>query len=261
MFNHVRTLLLNRAAVEPTTHLAAELVPAEFQPIVLPATLRNVRAILFGGTPDLDMLNFRLAQYLPVLHNTELQQYVFALDSRITYSAADNSSLLSPSLFVPAVEATAGSLALTGSPSSPDIAGQMRYAFDIAVGESSVSIRQFVPGSVQRELPLTFGDDGLSLSFSLPSTGYTFTLSRANIANDYVVTGRLRPQWGLGQVVAMLRRVAESTMQELFGTAPVEPWQTFGNLWYDHPETVYQLGGLLLAVAYRTEKVRTGNGS
>jgi hypothetical protein len=47
---------------------------------------------------------------------------------------------------------------------------------------------------------------------------------------------------------------------ELFGLSRSEPWNTFRELWRRHQETPYQLGGALLALIYRTEEVRRGQG-
>jgi hypothetical protein len=54
----------------------------------------------------------------------------------------------------------------------------------------------------------------------------------------------------------VLELLGEPVFLELFGAAPVEPYATFKNLWFDHPSAAHRLGGLLLALIYRTDAVR-----
>ena len=329
MYNHLRTLLLNRAAVEPATHPASELVPAAFQSIALPAYLKGIRALLFGSNPDVDMLNYRLAQYMPLLHCTELEEYVLAMDSRITYPTSQAGDLVPAAQFSPMIDtatidvsadiagnllaeggyvltteaedefyhelsdiasqgryvlllaenslvldvenglqlrlempASQDPLVLGGSPALPDMGGKMRYIFDVEIGYGEVLLRQFAPVPARQwVIPLVY-TDGLSQPMNFPGTGYIFAVSQTNGANYFAFEGYLRPQWSLGQIAALLQGSSEDSMLQLFGgQSPPEPWATFRNLWYSHPETAYQLGGLLLALAYRTEEVRVGHGT
>jgi hypothetical protein len=85
MINHARTLLLNipGTAYMPGV-LGEEYIPA-YTPVKLPAYLQSARKILFGSTPDKVFLNFRAYELLSLIHNTELAEFVYALDPRVTY--------------------------------------------------------------------------------------------------------------------------------------------------------------------------------
>lgn len=86
MINHARTLLLNRARRH--THYSDdgyEYVPPEFKPVELPPTLAMVRQILFGSAPDNYFLNYRCRELLSYIHTTDLAEYIYKFDKRVTY--------------------------------------------------------------------------------------------------------------------------------------------------------------------------------
>lgn len=70
-----------------------------------------------------------------------------------------------------------------------------------------------------------------------------------------------RPNSDLGTVLTMTRSLSEQTIIDLFGprghNSP-EPYGTFYRLWKKHHELPYSLGGLTLALIYRTEELRNG---
>lgn len=84
------------------------------------------------------------------------------------------------------------------------------------------------------------------------------------ICADYYVEGYARPERDLGTITTSLRESGVPYTINLFGlgtpVAATEPFKTFRNLWNNHPELAYQLGGLLLAIIYRTEEQRLSNG-
>lgn len=53
-----------------------------------------------------------------------------------------------------------------------------------------------------------------------------------------------------------LEILGEPLFLELFGLSSDEPFNTFRNLWFDHPQAIYRLAGLTLALIYRTEVIR-----
>jgi hypothetical protein len=86
MINHARTLLLNMPAKKARRDTASyEYVPAAFRPITLTSGLATIRATLFGSAPDNYFLNFRGRELLRYIHETDLSQYIYALDPRVTY--------------------------------------------------------------------------------------------------------------------------------------------------------------------------------
>jgi hypothetical protein len=85
MINHARTLLLN---VDSRTYLpdvlGEEYIPA-YRAIPVPTYLTTARKLLFGAAPDRVFLNFRAQELLSFIHRTELAEFVYALDPRVTY--------------------------------------------------------------------------------------------------------------------------------------------------------------------------------
>lgn len=85
MINHARTLLLN---VDSRTYmpdvLGEEYIPA-YQAAALPTYLNTARNLLLGSAPDRVFLNFRVQELLSFIHRTELAEFVYALDPRVTY--------------------------------------------------------------------------------------------------------------------------------------------------------------------------------
>jgi hypothetical protein len=86
MINHARTLLLNKNRDRMHySDYGYEYVPAAFRPVTLPSTLSTLRQLLFGTNPDNYFLNFRVNELLSYIHATELAEYVYRLDPRVTY--------------------------------------------------------------------------------------------------------------------------------------------------------------------------------
>lgn len=69
-----------------------------------------------------------------------------------------------------------------------------------------------------------------------------------------------RPALGLESIMQASQGMGEDTILRLFGstspTAGIEPYGTFYRLWRKHHELPYALGGLILALIYRTEEAR-----
>jgi hypothetical protein len=86
MINHARTLLLNHP--RSRTHYSDygyEYIPPAFKPVGLTPALTIIRRLLFGSSPDNYFLNFRVNELMSYLHATELAEYVYRLDNRVTY--------------------------------------------------------------------------------------------------------------------------------------------------------------------------------
>ena len=121
MINHARTLLLNTA--KRRTHysdIGYEYVPSNFKPIELPPTLNLVRQILFGASPDNYFLNYRCRELLSYIHSTELAEYIYALDPRVTYW---------PEINKPFFEPTSSRVSITqthGAPGRFTVTGNLR---------------------------------------------------------------------------------------------------------------------------------------
>ena len=89
--------------------------------------------------------------------------------------------------------------------------------------------------------------DGNRMSLEAVPTGLN--------ACRWVVRAQVNPKPIIGSI-SRLELLGEPAFLSLFGVAPKEPYETFKNLWFDHPLPVYRMGGLVLALIYRTNEVR-----
>ena len=87
MINQGRTLLLNRDGFNRPlpTYFLEEYVDPLFKALSIPAELQSVYEVLVGTLADNAYANFRMRQYMLILHSTEFAEYVTALDPRVTY--------------------------------------------------------------------------------------------------------------------------------------------------------------------------------
>lgn len=235
-------------------------MPAGFLEVELPNELDTIRARLFGADPDRAMLNYRVWQYMRLLHSTpELEGFVLDLDPRITYLQTFKTDLFEPDTFKPVVTQIAGiaaELFIAGSGASPDASGRMYHQYRVDVlSASTVGIEQQT-----KPLDFTIHDtvytDGLSNRVTLGGSGYDIMLSTDEPSAEYRVSVFNRPSWELGDIAVAVESVGEPVLLELFGVAPTEPFLTFKNLWTSHRELPFKLGGLLLALIYRTNLIR-----
>jgi hypothetical protein len=86
MINHGRSLLLNidGADYQPQ-YLGDEYIEPTFVRLRLPSYIQTARRIMFGSRPERVFLNYRVRELLHTIHETELAEYLYALDSRVTY--------------------------------------------------------------------------------------------------------------------------------------------------------------------------------
>jgi len=256
MFNHARTLLVNLSGTSGyfPDYPGDELIPADYAQIELPTYLDIFRMRLFGASPDRAMLNYRTAQLLQLIAATELQYYVSALDPRLTYDVSRD--LIHENLFQPRIKRTQGTgqLTLLGSTISPDASGQSMYQFQVEIADGDVTVQRLSFPATTTTEPVVL-TNSLSQIIALPYSGYSFRVNTVNPAR-WAIRGFLRPTFSLGEIAQGLRSIGEPYLLQLFGVADVEPFVTFRNCWNKHPEFAYQLGGLVLALIYRTEELR-----
>lgn len=298
MINHGRTLLMNSSGTElvPDWVLGEQLIDPTFVALALPQYLLDIRHRLFGAAPDRQFMNYRLAQYMNVLHATELLDYLTALDPRMTDMNAAYPELFLNTAFAPlsqsfstsaqqghsgiepqqtpqpvawplfgplpytpevqSLENTSMDATIIGEASSPDASGQSWYNFLVSLIGSSLTLTSIAPQSKNQLLTVSF-TDGLSETVPLGDSGYSLLVPQI-AAGAWQVSFRLRPTWDLGQILAACRTAGDPVLSSLFGLKRVEPYRTFHNLFQKHPELAYALGGLLLAAIYRSEEVRLG---
>lgn len=260
MYNHARTLLVNLPGASgfASDVPADELIPQDFNPTNLPRYLLQFRQDMFGTDPDRGMLNYRAQQLLSLISSTELQQYVTDLDPRITYADADPSLMLAET-FEPVVSpfTVVGSSNLTvlGSQISPDVTGQTRYHYVVKTdaGNLLISTQHSTAQDTVTPLVLT---SGLSQAVPLPLSGYSVRVNTTADGNVWSVKGTRRPTRSLLEVLESMRNKQAESYLKLFGSQPKGPYKTFYNCWNSHPEMAYQLGGIVMAMIYRTQELR-----
>jgi hypothetical protein len=259
MVNHARTLLLNLAPA-PTGYSSApgeEFIEPDFRPLQLPGYLQHIRNVLFGSDPDRLMLNYRGRQLLGLLHTTELVEFVLELDSRITYDTLPRDAFYA-SQFLPRVtrlRGTTAELPLSGRVGPPDRAGRLEHAWRVETASSSqVAVRRLT-APLSLDLVSYTLTSGLSELLDLPGSGLQFRVP-AGVGNAWRITACARPEQNLAELVTSLTAVA-GPLETVFGVGTAagrsEPFVTFRNLWRDHPEALYRLGGALLGYIYRAD--------
>ena len=258
MLNHARTLLMNVDGGGFGGYLGDQYIPPAYQALSLPFALVLLRRCLFGVNPDRVMLNYRAQQLLALLRCTQLQQFVEALDPRITYDV-DDASFFSPANFAPLAAPSAGTL-IAGSLASPDLSGGCAASWMLTLSGSTLQVQRLTPPVGETFATVTFSN-GLSNTVPLDDSGLSFTFRQGSAA-QWRIDALARPAQGLGSIEATLRQIGNANIYALFGAgtprAQQEPWRTFYNLWLQHPELPYSLGGLVLALIYYTELVRRG---
>lgn len=260
MINHARTLLMNVLADSTAllTLPGEEIIPPEFRPRGRAHTAA-AREVLFGTNPDRYLLNYRCRQYLSLLHATELDHYLTALDARVTYDFADQ-PFYDEDLFRPIavqIAGTATDLYLQGAAGPPDGSGRMRRVWQLSV-VSGETARVRLETPLSQEIVAYTVSNQLSSPVGLPGS-QLIARFRPQVGAAWRIEVLSRPQRDLSQIEAATHDLPAEVLELLFrdplDTADVEPWQTFRALWEAHPVMAYRLGGFLLALIYQLDRI------
>lgn len=261
MVNHVRTLLLNRngSDVADLRVAGAELVPSDYRAVTLPSWLQGVRAALFGTAPDLLMMNYRLQQFLAVLHATELHEHVLAYDPRISYRPRRRADFFTDAFYYRALPGSGApsSLYLQGTPRADDAAGRMEWSWQVRLDVGEAQVWRLQPSAqLNPDVTALTYTDYLSQPVALPGSGLYF--QAASQQANWTIEARGRPRRGLGDILRDLEALLDGNLGgPLFGAdLDQEPDATYRRLWQEDDRDLYRLGAVLLAVARRTERLR-----
>ena len=259
MINHVRTLLLNPATPGFSSHYVGdEYVPSDFAHMDIPTKFDRVRTILFGKSADRSMMNYRLVEIMTLLHTTELEEFVLDFDPRVTYWPFPKRGIFDEAFGTTLLpqHSTAGSYAHIQGHPRPTTTGQLYEEWDVTVGAglTVTVLRKSKPRSSETTTP-TF-TSSLSEDIPLIGSNISIRLQNPSVGDSYIVKSLRRPENDLASVAEQLRTgMGAETQAELFHRTS-EPFKTFSNLWFDHDQLAYKLGGLILALAHRLEEVR-----
>lgn len=257
MYNHARTLLVNLDGSEGlyADVPGEESIPVEYKALNLPTYLDTVRSRIFGARPDRAMLNYRTSQLLKIIATTDLQEYVAELDSRLTYPTSN----LIDFDFTPKItqfEGTGNSITLTGAPISPDVSGVSKFEFRVRVFNNNLEVDRLSWPRNEKVTALEITEN-LSQPVPLQFSGYSVRVVNTNDC-AWMVRGYLKPSNNLTDLLASFSSIGSPVLLQLFGPSKVEPYTTFYNCWKNHPDFSYRLGGIVLALIYRSEEIRRG---
>jgi len=255
MINHARNLLLNRDGSDeyPWDFPGEEYVPPTFVKRRLPSWLDRGMQTLFGSNPDRLFLNHRLRQIMPLLHTTELEDYILALDSRITYWPPVDDDLFDQ-VYGQQVDQIPGTWPvktyMTGEHLADDGVGRttIQWALEVVDGQY-VRVTRQTPPATSELVPYTI-TDGLSSLIPLTGTGLTFRFHEADSGTSWMIYSRAKPRNDISDVLRGMADIMGVGNIQNFLTSPNEPWLTFRNLWYDSDGFAYQYGGMLMALIY-----------
>lgn len=292
MINHARTLLLNIFAQSADKQLAAyEYIPVEYRPLVLPQSLTTLRRVIFGALPDQRFLNLRTRELIGYIHQTELAEYVYKLDNRVTYwpEPTTNSFQFPPGIVITQTRGTPRSVAIGGEFIANNGTGraQRQYTLGFAgVDEFPITLEEsnahYLLIETDDRLLNELSADFQTLSaeavndlrvkenqlvrdviptITLPETEVRVKLAElptdpATYDGRWYIKLTANPAPAITSLLPALELLGEPLFLELFGVTDEEPYTTFKNVWFDHPLPAYRLAGLVLALIYRTEQVR-----
>jgi len=260
VLNHIRTLLLNRDGTTDgiAADFAAEHVPRDYTAVSLPIELQRIRRELFGYAPDAVGLNYRLRQFAAILHSPDVEPYTLADDSRVTYWPADNVCFGLPRGLQ--VEQIIGETVvnLLGE-LPPSRSGRLLQSWQVSAEEDDLLDIQ------PEQLPLEGATVGVtweeSLSGALPLPGASplaFRLSGGVAASGTRFRLSLYNQYEL-QLADLPGRLSQvltgEVLRVLFGSGTGDD-ALFRSWWFESDQLTRRMGGLLLALARRTDDIR-----
>jgi len=259
MINHARTLLLNKkgSSRPGANFFLEEFVEPSFMPTVLPGYLTALHDALFGRDTDDGFINFRLRQYMLVLHNTEFVSYVTGLDPRITYANKPSPEVQRSSTNAVALNAEGEDIAIAfeGAATNRDARVVLRWVLEVPDGSSAKVT--FEPTNKFAVYSVTCGGQMSSLIPLYPYMKYSVRIINPTIpvSAKWELSVFQPPTAGLNDVMAALEKMDPAVLSQLF--AGSTPYSTFKDLWNKHNLLPYRLSGVLLAWVYRVEALRT----
>lgn len=78
------------------------------------------------------------------------------------------------------------------------------------------------------------------------------------VGTTWYVTATARPSADLGALIGELEQLDAPVLLELFGVDPQEPYLSWRNIWQADLPAAYRLGAVIMALATRTDELRSG---
>jgi hypothetical protein len=263
VINHLRTLLLNVDGNNAPGALypGEQYVPPAFRARALSPALTVIHRLLFGSNPDRALRNQRLQEYLTCVHTAGLEQFVRALDPRVTYWPFNN-SLLEKRLRGATAQRLAGAddqaLYFIGTRSATESANQIFFQWRLDVLTSTtvrLTIYSDVPGNSQTSIVDFTVSGNLSSPVRLPGTDLQVTFT-PGVGTAWLLEVLAPPRQPLVAVAADLEQALGDVLTAaLWPAGAPEPYHTFANLWNLHDQLPFRLAGLVLALGYRLHEL------
>lgn len=260
MINHARTLLLNIDGTAVGEAPGREYVPADYKAVTLPSYLQRMYNILFGSQPDLAWKNFRLRQFMQLLHATELEEFVYSLDPRVTYDLNDTKWFDEYRGFK--VKRLAGNPDVWVSfqnPFTEQVNSKLHFQWNVTIAggdpNHSATITRVLPTPAAQTIAFP---NNTATSSWLPligiDTNFRISNTPSPAGSRWEINAYGRPSNSLFDIWYTTKRLSEEDTIRLFGpysSNMPEPYKTFYALWTSHLELPYSLGAFILAVIYK----------
>jgi hypothetical protein len=246
MFNHLRALLFNRDGGPPAAGVPYdEFIPAEYKAVALPGFVADIRAVLFGRTPDRWMLAWRTHQLICAIRASDLARYEATFDTRKLY-LGDAPTTTPPTRFLEELSNFNTWPVVLGKPTSPDDSGRMRRTFDLSVASGIVTLHEPF-GTASGTFALSAGP------VPLADTGFSVTALADPDAGSVTITRR--PTRSFGDLLGICASLA---LERLFLSAAFSDAYAAFKKAFDEGSVADKMAAVALAVAWQTEEKRRG---
>ena len=258
MINHLRTLLLNQSgSLQPgLAYPGEELVAPTYTIKLLPFHLDVVHSLLFGSFHDRAYINWRLREFLPILHDSPMEEAVLDLDPRVTYLPFDNRLYERTGTVITPQPGITDQLYLIQTQSAFAFKSYYNWFIDVVDG-SHVSVQDLSdPINLSPPVIFPYGVvDGLSDSIQLPRSPYSFQFQPTS-GDAWTVSIVAPPKTSVMDVYKLVKgALTNEILNDIFGSPSVEPYLSFRNVWETSPFPSWQLGALILATGYRINEL------
>lgn len=260
MINAVRTLLHNTSGPADFSWPGEEYIPPEFRERQPTPSLGRIRRVLFGSTPDRFMKNYRLSQFLPILHASCLEPWIYRLDPRISYDFGERSArklkylgYIGPRPWVwsvlPAHAAEHVLISLQEGEPDCDATGLCWWEWAFYRPSASQLDMLVLRGSgLPRSWSLQAQADGFSQWLAL---GPPLSVRcRMDFTEPWQLIAVQRPSQSPAQLLRTLEERHAEDMDQLWDNS--EPLCSCRELCRASPDFAERLAAILLAVAYRS---------
>jgi hypothetical protein len=266
MINAARTYLINTSASNRYAlgHFGEEYIP-KYSPIVDDDSMRVVRAVLFGITPDPLTQNYRAAQFMNILHGSDQGlSYLLALDKRYTYNPLNSVFDMDTNPFILPQTADANTSTITFSKFTgrdADGLNAARYKIS-AVKTTNIDIT--IEDQWWKRNTTTFSVVGTTNNkggytvtpFTLPGIDTQVSISSTTLlasSATWIVELYARPSRSVDDILKRLIEIQGAVVSVCQG-GKIEPYKTFYNMFIRHHRSVDRLAGALLGMIYRTKE-------